>query len=960
MPLPNPKPDFDIYVDQSCLNTPMGEEPPQSQNAESVDASILSEQGPEANDQGNTGTNRSRPPQPSVETESDDGVNMAEENSQESAVRPSIEDDHVNEADGEEAERPQDYEHVAHHGSDKGDDVGDSSILSGGTTDIHDQTKAEHSYPDFSESHIHHADDGGDCSSHHEATDEDVFSDKSPRSSMGSYDSIPEHSKAHKDLDNMTTITTRSPRISDISQYEKEYEKEEFIPTARGTPRPPFRTPSDVRAMQMSSPPSSVLGSPRATKRHLPTVSRLGTPTASAQYSPKRMSTPPRFKSRKEAPLVLLHVTLLPLRWVWGDLLNNLDTDELSDQAKTLRESWRILQDRIGDTVIERGILLGHPQNDYEVLEERLLEALELPFRRRARILECGHYIGPSNEGCLTEDEESEDEWGSVRSRNSSRRHWCGTCKSEIRYDSLGTDKIFRVKVYASNGLMKAGAWGACWKEMERVDAELEPIVELDVQEELVRLAATQQEREFTHHEEAEIAKEVAQQLEEEHQKEQADFINSRTHTHVDDPLQPDQEPIRSPISEEERRWRDEERLREIYGESPPPPSPRQPPSREPSVHPHQDSYVPPSSPSSPPPRQSSPEKTYEQESPKRTYQNASLPELLLQSVRVLMQDRKNIVIFALSIFVLMLALRNTPTPNEPIYEPVIHRMRDVPTVRRAQVVEAPQAPPVQVNAPSAEPFVVASSCGQPTDVMPQYYTLSAEPIAATSDFEEAPREVHEQHSPVDTPGESAPETDQRSSPEEIAPQPESLAPEEPEEPHVVPSQQHLEEPDSTLAEPDYEKSPGAELQQDTPESELNEATLSHEEPVDSLSHPIIDHESSIATSCSTVYEPCNTVAASECEPQSPTASQSEGTETEVVTEKKVVRVVHTVTQTEVETATETVKVTAAEAEATKQCAPLLAAEELTELFAEESVPSASPEAESLTDAKSTEGEVPQ
>ncbi|XXG96306.1 hypothetical protein Hte_002587 [Hypoxylon texense] len=942
MPLPKPNHDFDIYVDPSCLSTPIGEEPFQSQNAESVDVGISPEQGPEAIDQGNTGTDRSQPTQLPAETGSGDGVNMADNNNQDPAVRPSIEDDHVSETAGEEAEQTQGYEHNAHHSSDKGDDVGDSSILSGVTTDG----------PDYSESHAQHADDGGDSSSHHEATDEDVFSDKSPRSSMGSYDGVPEH---HKDSDNMTTIHTRSPRISDISQYEKEYEKEEFIPTARGTPRPPFRTPSDVRAMQMSSPPPSVLGSPRSTKRHLPTVSRLGTPTASAQYSPKRMSTPPRFKSRKEAPLVLLHVTLLPLRWVWGDLLNSLDTDELSDRAKTLRESWRLLQDRIGDTVIERGILLGHPQNDYEVLEERLLEALELPFRRRARILECGHYIGPANEGCLTEDEESEDEWGSVRSRNASRRHWCGTCNSEIRYDSLGTDKIFRVKVYASNGLMKAGAWTACWKEMERVDAEVEPIVELDVQEELVRLAASQQEREFTHHEEAEIAKEVAQQLKEEHQKEQADFIHSRNHSGSP---QPDHEPIRSPRSDEERRWRDEERLREIYGESPPPPSPRQPPSREPSVHPQQDSYVPPPSPSPPPPRQSSPEKAYEQEPHKHTYQNASLPELLLQSVRVLMQDRKNVVIFTLSIFVLMLALRSTTTPpNEPVYEPVIHRMRDVPSVRRAQIVEAPQAPPVQVNPPPAEPFVVASSCGEPTDVLSQHYTLSAEPIPTTSDFQEPPRVVHDQREPIVVPEEHTIKKDQHSSPEDFAPQAEPLASEQSQTATATP-QQHLKEPDSTLAEPDYEESSKVELQEDTPESKLSAAAPSYEEPVDSLPHPIVDHENSVATSCSTVYQPCNTVAASEGKPQSFAAPQLEEAETETVTEKKVVRVVHTVTQTEVETATETVKVTAAEA--TKQCAPLLAAEELTEIFAEEPIPSASSEIESLPNAEGTEGEVPQ
>merc|ERR1712000_482161 len=114
----------------------------------------------------------------------------------------------------------------------------------------------------------------------------------------------------------------------------------------------------------------------------------------------------------------------------------------------------------MGDTTCERGILLPHPQNDFEILEERLLEALELPLRRRARILECGHYLGPSNDLTLLSDSESDDEdyYPSSPRRSQSLAHkdthWCSTCHSEIRYDSLGLGKVFRVKVYASNGLI--------------------------------------------------------------------------------------------------------------------------------------------------------------------------------------------------------------------------------------------------------------------------------------------------------------------------------------------------------------------------------------------------------------------------------------------------------------------------------------------------------------------------
>ena len=60
-----------------------------------------------------------------------------------------------------------------------------------------------------------------------------------------------------------------------------------------------------------------------------------------------------------------------------------------------------------------------------------------------------------------------------------------GTTQHLLRPDA----RVFRVKVYASNGLMRAGAWETCWQEMERVDVELEPLVG-GAQKELESLAA--------------------------------------------------------------------------------------------------------------------------------------------------------------------------------------------------------------------------------------------------------------------------------------------------------------------------------------------------------------------------------------------------------------------------------------------------------------------------------------
>lgn len=370
----------------------------------------------------------------------------------------------------------------------------------------------------------------GDSSSQHEQ-DDDVFSDHSPRSSTGSNVET-DHSKQAGDD---SRRVTGGSSISDIQPYDPD---EHFIPTLRETPRPPFRSPSSVKAMQMSSPPPSVTASSRSNRRATrSSVSRIGSPAVSTQFSPKK--TPPRFK-RNTPPLVLLHVTLLPLRWPWGNLMDNARPSELSDAGKNLREAWKQLQARVGDTVSDRGVLLPHPQNDFEVLEERLLEAMELPLQRRARILECGHYLGPANEMAMADDEvASDDDESDDNAAAAEKRHWCSTCQSDIRYDSLGEGKIFRTKVYASNGLMKAGAWDACWKEMERVDVELEPITDPSVLDELDRIAATQ-EREAI---EAEIA----------------------ASTHVGGNGHDDDFDIVS--AHEDQRDLYEERMREIYGQ---------------------------------------------------------------------------------------------------------------------------------------------------------------------------------------------------------------------------------------------------------------------------------------------------------------------------------------------------------------------------------------------------------
>ncbi|KAG4279274.1 hypothetical protein FPRO04_05815 [Fusarium proliferatum] len=595
-------------------------------------------------------------------------------------------------------------------------------------------------------------DEAAENSSHHEHED-DVFSDRSPRSSMGSV-SETDNRKAQDAMSRMT----RSPRVSGVSGIsgfsEYDREEEDFIPTIRGNPRPVFRSPSSVKAMQMSSPPGSTIGSPRSSRRAPLSASRLGSPRFSEQYSPKK--TPPRFK-RSTPPLVLLHVTLLPLRWPWGDVLENADADDLSKECKAIRDAWRLLQDRMADTTVERGILLPHPQSDYEVLEERLLEALDLPMRRRARILECGHYLGPSNEMTIEDSEEEESEEDEYQQqeedeRRSSRRsqapptHWCKTCKSDINYESLGRAKVFRVKVYASNGLIRGGAWEACWKEMERVDVEIEPLVDAVSQHELVSLEADQERelamreaeeeeryirldeehREFEERERGrlrsfeELEKDIDDHLQEERERSLAEEARNAEPTpepsHLEDTnleaeessIAPE-DPTDSKADDAERLRREEERYREIYGDTPASKEHHQESQRsfhEQQPQHHEQHYAERSRSSagnhSPDYAHAAPRVPTAEER-RQAMKSATLPELLAESFRVVMQDKKNILIGLLSVLILLLAIRgNTAPQQDPRNFQTVVMNREVPTVTVTQAIS--------IQATEAAPQIAASA----------------------------------------------------------------------------------------------------------------------------------------------------------------------------------------------------------------------------------------------------------
>jgi len=181
-------------------------------------------------------------------------------------------------------------------------------------------------------------------------------------------------------------------------------------------------------------------------------------------------------------PLVLLHVTLLsPSRPHYSE--------QLLDKVKApayIVENQRLLEEKLSETVRTRGILIPHPGEEFDLLEERLLESLELCA---PRLLGCGHFYG----GERAKEEDCIDfETASTFSRDSGKRSSrcsssterldiendvCPECSQPMHLPGKGIgsgSRRFDIKIYAANGLMRAGAWGAAWREMERVDVEID------------------------------------------------------------------------------------------------------------------------------------------------------------------------------------------------------------------------------------------------------------------------------------------------------------------------------------------------------------------------------------------------------------------------------------------------------------------------------------------------------
>jgi hypothetical protein len=286
--------------------------------------------------------------------------------------------------------------------------------------------------------------------------------------------------------------------------------------------RPRFRNPESIRAMQMSSPPLQTVETSRERLKgsyKLMTPSRSGrseTPVSkksgSRRNSLREHHSPMPTPTPQQAPLVLLHVTILPPQVPYShDLMVRI-------MPEWLVENYKLLEEKLQDIILmRRGLLIPHPRDEYDLLEERILESLEL---KTPRLLKCGHFVPPEDD---TDKEEDEDE-ASMLEDNTGRgsrmsggtfteeleggvgpadHSMCADCHHELKRPGKGVGAGTRrwdIKIYAANGLMRANAWAACWGEMERCDVELQPWIPDDLRKTLERRVIEEQEAEKRKH----------------------------------------------------------------------------------------------------------------------------------------------------------------------------------------------------------------------------------------------------------------------------------------------------------------------------------------------------------------------------------------------------------------------------------------------------------------------------
>ncbi|KJX98705.1 hypothetical protein TI39_contig397g00005 [Zymoseptoria brevis] len=285
----------------------------------------------------------------------------------------------------------------------------------------------------------------------------------------------------------MTTASISS--MPDSTVFDTDHGAPQKFPYTPQSARPTFRHDS----LRRIHTPTSSSRSPgkRQSVLHLRS-SRTGTPRSARKTRQQELE-----EKKHEFPLVLLHLTLLPisLRWSEASLQTLLPPNTLRD--------LHLLRSKVSDTILQRGILVPHPRGEYELLEERLLEALEL---RQERVTKCGHYLGVGRSSVGSSSEEEGDGEGSIHSTADSgvdisppglEGDTCSTCRHQVKATGpaiASTGSKWSIKIYAANGLMRSSAWSAAWEEMERVDVEILPWISEEVRKQLDAAAEKEEE----------------------------------------------------------------------------------------------------------------------------------------------------------------------------------------------------------------------------------------------------------------------------------------------------------------------------------------------------------------------------------------------------------------------------------------------------------------------------------
>jgi hypothetical protein len=314
-----------------------------------------------------------------------------------------------------------------------------------------------------------------------------------------------------------------------------------------------------------------------------------------------------------------------------------------------------MLQEKLTETVLSRGVLIPHPGEEFDLLEESLLETLGLCA---PRIGSCGHFHAQGHDSDIDSGNDSgvsgvgDDRKQLITLATKSHR-WstqsdmedtCFDCARPIRLPGKGIgsgNTRWNINVYASNGLMSAGAWFAAYKEMERVDVEIEPWVPEDVRRALDMALEREENQARKEHEELDKLRfdlEVMQRL-----RSDADDERAKAEQRVAD-LEFDLDqakkavlsaPPSTPPATDAPLAIEDGLMLPTRGDSVKEPQSRTPPS-------------------SPPPLMPTPEPT-----------EIPLSTLLRNYLILLVQDKRNIWLGVLSGLVILLSLRLSSPPHQ-------------------------------------------------------------------------------------------------------------------------------------------------------------------------------------------------------------------------------------------------------------------------------------------------------